>query len=260
MFSRIMSECVRRIYEVDKETQMKFLNVAIEQTRDMSVDVCVKSNAFFVPNGEYLMQFAPVEITNPEFGIYDVEGNCIWQNYVVFPVYDVANKIVGLGGFNPINYVKAHEENDWTLTYYTYSKKSVMPKGRYVYTVPGELEAALRDGYLIIVDGLFDALHLTSYGFHCGSLMGSSLTDELVAQLRFFRKVIVLADNDEAGLRLTRNLRKSLHNVVCVYQGETKDIDDLLKTARKDELCAALKTVIDSELNMDTHLNIRLGC
>ena len=140
--------------------------------------------------------------------------------------------------------------------FYTYSKKSVMQRGKYVYTLPGVYEKALNDGYLLVVDGMFDALHLSSLGFNSAALMGSTITDEIIALLRFVHKVIVIADNDKAGIQLIDRLKQSLHNVVCLFQGDTKDVDEFLKTERRTEIIQVINEMITSTFLIDRSIEI----
>lgn len=258
MFNKLMQECIKNIYENDLSVQVRYMEMICKDVRHMNYQICLEAKAFFVPNNEYLMQYTYPEILDEKYGVYNYEGFCIWHECLTFPIYDVGNSIVGLVGFNPINYLKAREVNDWSLNYYTYSKKSVMQRGRYIYCLPGIYEKSLNEGYLIIVDGMFDAIHLTAEGFNAAALMGSTITDEIVAQLRFIKKVIIISDNDAAGLKFIRQLKQSLHNVACLFQGETKDIDELLKTERKIEIIEVIRQMIDSSFLMDRYLGINV--
>lgn len=258
MFNRIMQECVKNIYETDLDSQEEFMKTVCTKVRRMDYTICLKAKAFFVPNNDYIMEHTFTEVLNEDLGIYTFDGVCVWHSCLVFPIFDVGNSIVGLAGFNPVNYLKARETMDWSLNYYTYSKKEVMQRGRFIYTLPGMYEKAIQDGYLIIVDGMFDAIHLASEGYNAASLMGSSITSEIIAQLRFIRKIIIISDNDEAGLKFVKTLKKHLHNTVCLFQGETKDIDELLKTERKKETLKVLNEMINSPFFVDRYVNITL--
>lgn len=256
MFNRIIQTCIENIYSKDLEIQKGYLEIACNKVRSMDYKICLEAKAFFIPNNDYLLEYTIPEVLNDQYGIYNYEGICLWHSNIVFPIFDLGNSIVGLGGFNPVNYVKAHETHDWTITYYQYSKKSIFPKGRFMYMLPGIYNKALKDGYLIVVDGLFDAVHLSSYGFNAAALMGSSITDEIIMQLRFIKKVIIISDNDAAGLQFIRTLKTHLHNTVTIYQGETKDVDELLKTDRNPEILQAIKIAIASDILADIYLKI----
>lgn len=256
MFNKIIQECIKNIYNTDMESQEAFMETVCTKVRRMDYKICLKAKAFFVPNNDYIMQHTISDVLNDKFGIYNFEGICLWQSCLVFPIFDVGNSVVGLAGFNPVNYLKAKETKDWSLNYYSYSKKEVMQRGRYIYTLPNMYEQAIQDGYLIIVDGMFDAIHLAGEGYNAASLMGSSITPEIITQLRFIKKIIIISDNDEAGLKFVKTLRKHLKNTVCLFQGETKDIDELLKTERKEETLKLLNSIINSPFFVDRYINI----
>ena len=81
------------------------------------------------------------------------------------------------------------------------------------------------------------------------ALLGSNVSEQVLAQLTFVDRIILAYDNDEAGLRLARFLTKKLNNVVCVKQKYTKDVDDLLKTSYKDNYLEMLNNVIQKKSN-----------
>ena len=92
-------------------------------------------------------------------------------------------------------------------------------------------------------------MSLSSYGYLAAALLGSNVSEQVLAQLTFVDRIILAYDNDEAGLRLARFLTKKLNNVVCVKQKYTKDVDDLLKTSYKDNYLEMLNNVIQKKSN-----------
>jgi DNA primase len=197
----------------------------------------------FVPNDDYLALYCGDAIRNPELGCYDFDGNCIWNNNLIVPIFNVAGKIAGLGGFNPLNYVQAHETGDWSILYYQYSSKQIFKKGSYLYCPLDSYEKALTDGYIVVVDGLFDAISLREAGFNSAALMGSSLTNENVTLLRFVKHVILAADNDDAGLKLQRELGLRVKNLKLFRQKYQKDVDGLLKSEYREQAIRELRNL-----------------
>lgn len=94
---------------------------------------------------------------------------------------------------------------------------------------------AIEDEYLIVVDGLFDAISLSYFGYNVASFMGSTVTPERIMQLRFIKNVLVASDNDKAGMTLYGDLKKVLNNVEFLPHAKTKDIDELLKSSGAEE-------------------------
>lgn len=239
----LIKEGIRDIWETDGETQEKFLQV-IADLRNISIDTLKGANAFFVPNDEYMARYCGQEIKELNYDCYLNDEICRWSNWLVIPIFDINGCVAGLGGFNPFLYLKAKEENDWTIAYYQYSSASLFKKGRYVYSPPGNYEKALEDGYIFVVDGLFDALSLWEAGFNACAMMDSAVTDEKVVLLRFVKRVILLADNDDAGVKLYRKLKQRVPGLELFKQGKTKDIDELLKTKFRDKTVKQLHELV----------------
>lgn len=233
----------KKVWELDEAAQFKFLAV-IAEARGMSVDFLKSTGAFFVPNDGYMISRFGNDISNAEYGCYTASGLCRWCNCLLIPVKNLANSVVGFVSFNPFSYADAHETKDYSISYYAYSPKDVFPKGRYLYYTEGTYRQALQDGYLILVDGVFDAISLSAEGFLAAATMGSALTNEILMQLRFVKRIIHIADNDEAGYKVYESLRKHLNNVELFKQCHTKDADDLLKTQYKGEFIKSLKYTI----------------
>ena len=227
-------------YEVVQEKygkeQAEFLSIVAE-ARHMPVEWIRAAKGVFIPNDEFMLEVFGTGIL--EYDCYHGDL-CSWSNAVIFPVRNVNNKVIGLAGFFPFDYLDKEKD----VNYYSYSSQKVMQKGRYMYFPVGNLQDAIQDGYLIVVDGLFDAISLCGAGYHAASFMGSSPTQEIMMQLRFVKKVILPADNDSAGYGLYDKLTKHLNNVVLFKQGKTKDIDDLLKSTFADDAKKQLEILI----------------
>lgn len=244
-FNNLIKTGSRRAWSDDSESQQNFCKV-IAQARGMQSVDFQKYGAFFLPNDDYLANYCGSAIRSPEYYCYTQNGECIWNNNLIFPIANAGGTIVGLGGFNPLHYIEAHEKNDWSIIYYQYSNKNLFQKGNYIYTPCCSFKEVLECGYICIVDGLFDAISLNEAGFCAGCLMGSSVTDEIVAQLRLIRKVIIIADNDDAGIKLQKTLLRRVPHSLIFRQGVDKDIDGALKSAKGAEIKMQLQSLINA--------------
>ena len=240
---------IQRLKEEDLEAQEFYIKKVCEGVRGSSSELLLEAGAFFVPNNNYMRLFFGREIEDAYYDCYDGDGECKWNNCLVMPVTNLVGKIVGLAGFNPINYLKAKETLDWSITYYSYSHRSLFDKSKYLFCLPGVYQEALKDGYICVLDGFFDTVSATQHGFHAAGLLGSVISQEIAAQLRFFNKVIVLFDNDEAGLKVVRDLKKyNPHNTYTFLQGKAKDADEILKSELGQEYEDQLRAFVDSDL------------
>ncbi len=241
-FDLIVGDGLRRIRSEDNRVQRKFIdNVA--RARGMDSGVLWKTGAVFIPNDEYLAVYCGAAVREYGYDCYDDEGLCKWNNNLVVPITDVAGKVVAIGGFNPFIYLSSKESGCKTANYYKYSNSSVYKKGRYLYSMPGIYEKSVKDGYAFLVDGLFDCITLTGLGFNALALLGSSVSPEIIVQLRFVRRVILIADNDNAGIKLYETLKKQLAGLELFKQNLAKDIDDALKCEERGKVINLLRNV-----------------
>ena len=238
-FNEFWQKGLATIQKEDKEAQEGYLRLIAEKVRDIPYEALEKTGAFFVPNEGYVRErFGPMAF-NPEFNLYE-EQHCVWLHFLVFPVTDAAGEVHGLAGFQPFLYLKAKETGDWSISYYAYSSKVLFDKGKFLFCLDGTYRRALREGYLVVTDGLFDTLSLTHSGFCAAALLGSVLTPEILMQLRLIRKVILAIDNDEAGIKLYKQMCRYLRNVVFIKQPKVKDADDILKSEFRERYVEAL--------------------
>lgn len=225
-----------RVQQKYQKEQAEYLQIVAE-ARNMPLQYIIDAKGVFIPNDDFMYEVFGKEIT--QYDCYRGQ-NCVWNNAVIFPVRDVTDKVRGFAGFFPLDYLKEDED----VNYYAYSSQSVMEKGRFMYFPQGGLSKAIDDGYLLVVDGLFDAISLCGNGYNAASLMGSNLTPEIIMQLRFIKKIIVPADNDNPGYLLYNKMKKRLPNVILYQQGYTKDVDALLKTEHAEDAKKALDNLI----------------
>lgn len=213
---------------------------AIANLRGMPLQWLLDAHGIFIPNNEFMLQQFGNGIL--EYDCYR-NGQCIWWNALIFPVRGVNGLVAGIAGFFPFIYADTDESKE---NYYAYSSKEVFQKGRYLFFPKGDLFKAIEDKYLLIVDGLFDAISLCGNGYNAAALMGSNLTQEILMQLRFVENVIIVSDNDSAGYALFDKAKKHLHNAILLKHGKTKDADDALKSDYSEQFKAELDKTIKS--------------
>ncbi len=240
-FNQIIEKGIVEVWDSDCEVQSEFLHL-IENVRGMGHGILKELRAFFVPNDAYLALRFGEGIKTPDFDCY-VGSLCKWNNCLVMPIRNAADNAVGLVGFNPFQYLKNRESNDWTTPYYKYSNAYLFPKGKHVFA-PGGIAKALEEGYVFVVDGIFDAISLWHRGFNAWALMDSSLTRERIVLLRSVKRVILVADNDDAGVKLYKQMRQKIRGVELIKQGKTKDIDELLKTDFAEKTVQKLRNLV----------------
>ena len=241
MFSQMIKDGMKRIREEDAFSQDNFIEVICEKVRHMNTKVIYDFDGFFVPNDDYMKHFFGPLILERSLDCYNEFGQCFWLGYLVFPIYNQINEVVGLVGFNPVNKARAIEENDWSLQYYRHSGKSLFDKGKHIFMRKGTFEKALEDGYIVLSDGVFDTVSLTEAGINSGALLGSYISEELIAMLTFVDRVYLAVDNDEAGEKLLNQLKKRLPQAMAIRQGKFKDADDVLQSKYSEKYLLKIK-------------------
>lgn len=228
----MLASGIERIYKEDLEAQKHYINLICKEVRNMDSEILFKVNAFFVPNAEYMKEFFGSEILLPNYDCYDYYGTCKWTGHLVIPIKGVDGKIKGFTGYNPaVTLAKRDGQEDdplARLAKYKESSKALMDKSRF-FLCPLGFDKAMKDGYIIVIDGVFDALNVASFGFNTLSVLGSTLTDEILFCLSFIDVVYVAHDNDQAGLNLYNAIKMKLPKVYFIRQSKCKDIDEFIK-------------------------------
>lgn len=250
-FDSVIREGIDIVYRADLKTTEHRLKTIAVKDRGMSPDVLKKAKAFFVPNNDYMVTFFGDRVLDTEFDCYDSLGNCYWLGYMVMPIYNVVDEIVGLVGYNPINKIKAKEEEFWSLSYYRHSGSILMDKKKFLFGLPSLLQRAIKEGYIILTDGVFDTLHGEGKGLVTGALLGSYFGKEIIAILKFIPKVYVSVDDDEAGFKLHSRLKQYIPNIRAIKHNVGKDLDDILKSEYSEDFLEKFRLNLKSNINND---------
>lgn len=240
MFPGFM-EGIRRIWEHDGQTQEYYLELIGQETRKLPVEAFKRFNAVFIPNDSYIRNYFGPESTNFQYELYNTDGTCALSNYVIFPFLNLLGQAVGWVCFKPFVRLKAEEENNWDVYYYEYPTSLTFNKRKYIFTLPSVYEAALKDRYIIITDGVFDTVSFIHYGLHSCSLLGSQFNLDLLLYFYFIDKIFVAMDNDAAGIKLYSTIKKLIPRAKKLQQTIGKDADDILKSEYRESYIKAVK-------------------
>ena len=131
------------------------------------------------------------------------------------------------------------------MNYYSYPSKYTFNKKDYLFILPDVYKKALQDGYLILVDGVFDSISFCYYGLNAASLLGSYLNINLAFYLKFIGKIFVAIDNDEAGLKMLHAVQRFIPHAKVIRQGYKKDADDILKTELRNKYISQILAGIE---------------
>lgn len=225
VFNDLYSKFIVDVWSQDTATQEFYLKY-VEELRGIPLKYLREIGTVFIPNNEYMLHFMGPSSKVSGFDIYK-DDNCLWTHFVVFPIRNLVNEIVGLVGWDLHN--KALQMDGVVgLPMYKTSSKSLFNKNDYFFTDINNLKKNTFD-IIFIVDGVFDAITLNMLGYPTIALLGSSVSQMHLYFLRWYRNHYVIADNDQAGLHLLNTLRNSLPNTYPVQQFVSKDIDAFYK-------------------------------
>lgn len=108
-----------------------------------------------------------------------------YLNRVLVPVHDERGKIIFVEGRTILKKKK---------------RKYYRPPKVQTQNILFNLHRIRKSNYVIVVEGVIDAMILYSYGFPAVCCFGSDLSDNQVLNLMSFDKVILAFDNDSAGI------------------------------------------------------------
>ena len=165
-YAKIMSD------PVAKKEQELWVSQAATEIRQMPPEELIKREFIYVPNDIYLLHFFGSEIAEYKYGVYR-EESCNFYKRLIFPIRGFNKQVVGLGGWSC--------DSEWK---YVYSPDTLWDKKKYFYIAPEDFEQAIEDDYIMIVDGIFDAINLNRIGLHAVSLMGSNLSNWHIQYLK----------------------------------------------------------------------------
>lgn len=145
-------------------------------------------------------------------------------NRVMFPIFDVHNKVIGFGG---------RVLGDGEPKYLNSPESIIYNKRRHLYGL--NLARTSKKGYALVVEGYMDVISLHQAGFdNAIAPLGTAFTPEQAMLLRrYFTDVVIAFDSDEAGkkaaLRTIPILERNGLNVKVIQVPEFKDPDEFIK-------------------------------
>ena len=253
-FLKVLISDVRKVSDADIQRE--------------DLEMFEKLGMFYVPDDDYLRVVIGEEATRYGYGVYR-SGLCTIAERVAIPMWTPSGQVIGFIGYSNSGTESTVEIEDTAgssigqsdleetdlfgdgsgketkedyeseiiaatgrqagVLKYLYPPSFVMSKGSYIYCHPDWIAKGLQDGYVCITDGIFGAIRLNQIGVNALSLCGSMLTEWHKLYLRMFDKVIVVYDNDNAGVRLAQTCCEKLNNCYRFSFTGFKDIDDFLK-------------------------------
>ncbi len=185
-----------------------------------------------------------------ELGLINNYEYNIFQNRIMFPLWDSEGNVVGFSG-------RIYDDSD-NAKYVNSKENKLFHKSSLLYNYHHAVIPSKRVHELIIVEGFMDAIRIDSIGLlNVVALMGTAMTSEHVELIKKLRvKVLLCMDNDNAGLQATINNGKLLESngieVSVIKMSGTKDADEyIIKNGSE-----SFKTLVKEPVNF---YNFRLN-
>lgn len=117
-----------------------------------------------------------------------------FRDRIMFPILDLQRRVVGFGG---------RVMDSGQPKYLNSPETAVFNKGRHLYALDKARELAGKAGFLVVVEGYFDAIAAHQAGIsNVAATLGTALTANHLQQIhRFTPAVKLIFDPDEAGIR-----------------------------------------------------------
>ena len=89
-------------------------------------------------------------------------------------------------------------------------------------------EQVTNSDVIYVVDGVWDSITVNYLGFPAMALLGSRVSEDIAKILSLYKEIVLIQDNDQAGVSLFIELSKKFRNVsrVCIAADIAKDIDE----------------------------------
>ena len=128
-----------------------------------------------------------------------------FRHRIMFPIEGLTGRVVAFGGRILGSGGTLRRSGKDPAKYVNTSETPIYRKGDVLYGMSWAKHAIRRDGSALVVEGYMDAVSLAAVGFeNVVAPLGTSFTDAQGALLaRYTKRVLLLFDSDEAGLRAT---------------------------------------------------------
>ena len=129
-----------------------------------------------------------------------------FRHRIMFPIEGLTGQVLAFGGRILGNGATApRSASKEPAKYVNTSETPIYHKSEVLYGLSRAKHAIRRDGTALVVEGYMDAVSLAAAGFeNVVATLGTSFTDGQAALLaRYTKRVLLLFDSDEAGLKAT---------------------------------------------------------
>ena len=176
-------------------------------------------------------------------GITNDQGNDIFINRIMFPIYDLSGNPVAFSG-------RIYNTKD-TSKYVNTKETDKFKKGKLLYNYHIAKEYLKKNDSIIIMEGQMDVIRASTIGINnCIATMGTALTKDHKNIIKNMTNNIVLCfDGDEAGEKATVHAIELLEDtnidIKVIRLPNNMDPDEYILREGKDSFLAQIKNAIN---------------
>lgn len=208
--------------EVNKKLLREYLkdkrNCTDESVLDEMCEYLAYRGVFSVPFDKYLGSVFGSEVAR-EFRDYYKDGRCIFSGRLVIPLETLDERFIGFVMHDTLTQGK-----------YKYPMQGLFKKDTYFQCVKDSFELAFEKGYVVIVEGVFDEISLSSIEVPAIAISGTSMSKLTAQVINTIPTKVICSDEDTAGRSMYKNCETFLTGNIISLKLPVKDADEYLKT------------------------------
>lgn len=176
-------------------------------------------------------------------GLTNENGNDIFINRIMFPIYDLSGNPVAFSG-------RIYNTKD-TSKYINSKETDKFKKGKILYNYHNAKEVLKKNDTIIIMEGQMDVIRASTIGINnCIATMGTALTKDHKNIIKnMANNVILCFDGDSAGEKATvaaiELLEDTKQNIKVVRLPNNMDPDDYIVKEGKESFLYQIKNAIN---------------
>lgn len=222
-------------------------------SRGLTLESIKKFKIGFAPNMRNFVVANNTQFSNDDLYkagiVYEVPDSKeyidFFRNRIILPIFNISGRVCGFGGRS----IDGSEPK-----YINTPETELFSKRRILYALNFSKEYITKAEEVIIVEGYTDAILLHQYGFNnTVATLGTALTEDHLHLLsRYAKKIILVFDGDEAGVKASERsfniLADSNFEVVVVIIPNELDPADFIVTygaSRFQKLLQTAKPILD---------------
>lgn len=272
MYNPLYEKMIQRGIDICKneeaETQSQIISKLLKGSRGMDYSILRDTDAFFLSTSKHAVKLFGSSALDPENDIFDPMGNHRYLNKIIFPLYNAEDHIVGLIGHDPFQKIirrdierlekkeqlteqeqeKLNDLKSKRALKYILPSSNIAPSRLHIYFPKGVYRKCVKDGYAVIVDGMFDCIQLNYLGINSLCLMGSSISPEMFFMLSFIKTKFVAYDNDSSGVGVYRKIIRKFPDAVAIKNRVTGDIDEYINKFGGNDIKVAIENRLSTGL------------